>query len=93
VVANVYLHDALDLWCAKVVKPRCRGEAWLSRYVDDHGCAFRFRSDREWFCQALPQRLGKFTLEVAPEKTRILRFSHLHPGMTRRFTFLGFEFF
>ena len=43
--------------------------------------------------QALPTRLEKFTREVAPEKTRILRFSRFHPGMTRRFTFLGFEFF
>jgi hypothetical protein len=40
----------------------------------------------------LPKRLGKFKLAVSPEKTRILRFSRLHPGRTRRFTFLGFEF-
>jgi group II intron reverse transcriptase/maturase len=26
VVANAYLHYVLDLWFAKVVKPRCRGE-------------------------------------------------------------------
>ncbi|MGH8060255.1 MAG: hypothetical protein ACREOH_23960, partial [Candidatus Entotheonellia bacterium] len=55
--------------------------------------AFRFRSDAEWLYQVLPKRLGKFTREVAPEKTRLLRFSRFHPGMTRRFTFLGFEFF
>jgi RNA-directed DNA polymerase len=93
VLANVYLHYALDLWFEKVVKPRCRGEALLSRYADDLVCAFRFRSDAEWVYQALPTRLGKFKLEVAPEKTRILRFSRFHPGMRRRFTFLGFEFF
>jgi RNA-directed DNA polymerase len=93
VVANVYLHYALDLWFEKVVKPHCRGEALIRRYADDLVCAFRFRSDAEWFYQALPQRLGKFKLEVASEKTRILRFSRFHPGMTRRFTFLGFEFY
>jgi RNA-directed DNA polymerase len=93
VLANVYLHYALDLWFEKVVKPHCRGEALLSRYADDLVCAFRFRSDAEWFYQVLPKRLGKFTLEVAPAKTRSLRFSRFHPGMTRRFTFLGFEFF
>jgi RNA-directed DNA polymerase len=65
----------------------------ISRYADDFVCAFRFRSDAEWFYQVLPKRLGKFTLEVAPEKTRILRFSRFHPGMTRRFTVLGFECF
>jgi hypothetical protein len=83
----------LDLWVAKVVKPRCRGEAVLSRSADDLVCAFRFRSDAEWFYQALPQRLGNFKLEVAPEKTRLLRVSRFHPGMTRRFTCLGFEVF
>ena len=93
VLANVYLHYALDLWVEKVVKPRCRGEALISRYADDFVCACRFRSDAEWLYQALPKRLGKFKLAVAPEKTRILRFSRFHPGMTRRFTFLGFEFF
>jgi len=83
----------LDLWCEKVVNPRGRGEALISRDADDLVCAFRFRSDAEWLYQALPKRLEKFTREVAPEKTRILRFSRFHPGMTRRFTFLGFEFF
>ena len=93
VLANVYLHNALDLWFEKVVKPRCQGEALLSRYADDLVWAFRFRTDAEWFYQVLPTRLGKFKLEVAPGKTRILRFSRFHPGMTRRFTFLGFEFY
>ena len=93
VVANVYLHYALDLWVEKVVKAQCRGEALMSRYADDLVCAFRFRSAAERFYQALPTRLGKFKLEVAPEKTRILRFSRFHPGMMRRFTFLGFAFF
>ncbi|MGH7422220.1 MAG: group II intron maturase-specific domain-containing protein, partial [Candidatus Methylomirabilales bacterium] len=40
-----------------------------------------------------PKRLAKFGLEVAPEKTRLLRFSRFHPGMRRRFAFLGFEFY
>jgi RNA-directed DNA polymerase len=35
ILANVYLHYALDLWYQKVVKPRCRGEACLIRYADD----------------------------------------------------------
>jgi retron-type reverse transcriptase len=47
VLANAYLHYALDLWFEKVVKPRCQGEALLSRYADDPVCAFRFRTDAE----------------------------------------------
>jgi len=93
VLANVYLHYALDLWFERIVKPRCQGEAYLCRYADDWVCAFRYKSDADRFYRALPGRLAKFTLEVAPEKTRILRFSRFHTGMKRRFTFLGFEFF
>jgi group II intron reverse transcriptase/maturase len=93
VLANVYLHYVLDLWVEKSVKPQCRGEALMWRYADDWVCAFRYRSDAEWFYNALPERLAKFNLEEAREKTRILRFSRFHPSMKRRFTFLGFEFF
>ena len=42
---------------------------------------------------ALPRRLEKFGLEVAPDKTRILRFSRFHPGLRRRFAFLGFQLY
>ena len=93
VLANVYLHYVLDLWFEKVVKPRCQGEALLCRYADDWVCAFRYREDAQAFYRVLPKRLEKFNLEVAPEKTRLLRFSRFHPSMKRRFTFLGFDFF
>ena len=93
VVANAYLHYVLDLWFEKVVKSRCKGEALLCRYADDWVCAFRYREDAERFYRVLPKRLEKFNLAVAPEKTRLLRFSRFHPSMTRRFSFLGFEFF
>jgi len=92
-LANVYLHYALDLWFEKVVKPHCSGEALISRYADDWVCAFRYREDAERFYRVLPKRLSKFKLELAQEKTRILRFSRFHPSMKRRFTYLGFEFF
>jgi RNA-directed DNA polymerase len=93
VLANIYLHYALDLWFEKVVKRRCRGEAIICRYADDWVCAFRYQSEAARFYRALPGRLRKFKLELATEKTRILRFSRFHPSMKRRFTFLGFEFF
>lgn len=93
VLANMYLHYVLDLWFERVVKAHCRGEALLSRYADDFVCAFRYREDAERFYRTLPRRLEKFGLEVAEEKTRVLRFSRFHPSMKRRFTFLGFEFY
>jgi len=93
VLANVYLHYALNLWFERVVKPHCRGTAMICVYADDFVCAFQYQDDAERFFRTLPKRLEKFGLEVAPTKTRLLRFSRFHPGMERRFTFLGFELY
>ena len=93
ILANIYLHHGLDLWFEGVVKAHCRGKAMLIRYADDFVCAFQYREDAEAFYRVLPKRLAKFSLAVAPEKTRLLRFSRFHPGMRRRFAFLGFEFY
>ena len=91
ILANVYLHFALDLWFDKVVKVHCKGAAMIIRYADDFVCAFQYRGDAVRFYKVLPKRLGKFSLTVAPEKTGMIRFSRFHPSMSRRITFLGFE--
>ena len=91
VLANVYLHYALDQWFATVVKAHGRGEALRCRYADDWVCAFRSQDDAERFYRVLPARLKRFNLQVAPDKTHLLRCSRFHPGMRRRCTFLGFE--
>ena len=56
VLANVFLHDGLDVWCAKVVKRHCRGEACLMRYADDLVCAFEDQAEAERFYNVLGQR-------------------------------------
>ncbi len=91
ILANIYLHFALDLWFEKVVKSHCNGDALIIRYADDFVCAFRYRRDARRFFKVLPKRLGKFKLSVAPEKTGLMRFSRFHPGISRRIIFLGFE--
>nr|VFK11716.1 MAG: group II intron reverse transcriptase/maturase [Candidatus Kentron sp. LPFa]VFK27937.1 MAG: group II intron reverse transcriptase/maturase [Candidatus Kentron sp. LPFa] len=93
VLANVYLHYALDLWFEKVVKKHSEGDAFLCRYADDFVCGFRHEEDAVKFYGALPGRLGKFGLTVAPEKTQILRFSRYPPSRDQRFNFLGFELY
>lgn len=75
------------------MKPHCQGEAILCRYADDWVCAFRYKQDAERFFAVLPKRLQTFGLKVEPSKTQIRRFRRVHPGMKRRFPFLGFEFF
>ena len=93
ILANIYLHYVMDLWFEKLVKRHCRGQAQMFRFADDFVCTFQYQSDAYAFYRALPKRLAKFSLEVAPAKTRIHRFSRFHPSRTRRFTFLGFEFY
>jgi group II intron reverse transcriptase/maturase len=93
VLANIYLHYALDIWFEKKVKPTMRGRAMMIRYADDFVCAFQFANDAERFYKVLPKRLKKFNLDVAEDKTSLLRFSRFHGGRKRHFVFLGFEFF
>ncbi len=92
VLANIYLHYALDLWFGKVVKRHCEGEAYLIRYADDFVCMFRYKKDADRFYRVLGKRLQKFNLELAADKTRIMRFSLFQMKLNTRFDFLGFEF-
>jgi len=91
VLANIYLHYALDLWFEKVVKPACSGDVFICRYADDFVCAFQYARDAERFYRALGKRLEKFGLSLAQDKTKIIKFSRFHKGKTS-FDFLGFEF-
>jgi len=60
--------------------------------TDDFVCAFQYQKDAELFYQQLNERLGKFGLEVCPEKTRVLLFSRSRMKESETFDFLGFEF-
>ena len=93
ILANVYLHYVLDLWFHQVVKKHCRGEACLIRYADDFVCAFQYQEDAERFYRVLGKRLGKFGLEAAAEKTRVIPFDRDSPSGKSGFEFLGFEFY
>lgn len=90
-LANVYLHYALDLWFERVVKPQCRGEACLIRYADDFVCAFERQPEAERLYTRLGQRLGTFGLELSAEKTRVMPFSRQPPAPKTSVAFLGFE--
>ena len=93
VLANIYLHYALDLWFERKIKPKLKGRAMLIRYADDFVVAFQYRHEARDFYTQLAPRLRQFNLDVAPEKTSIKRFSRFHPGQQRHFEFLGFRFY
>src|SRR5438309_4167759 len=90
-LANVYLHYALDLWFAKVFRRNCRGEAFLVRYADDFVCGLGREEEAQRLYGELAERLRKFGLDLAADKTRVIPFSRYRRGETS-FDFLGFEF-
>lgn len=98
ILANLYLHYALDLWFEVAVKKACRGEASMIRYADDYVCCFQYKDEAERFYEALIKRLAKFNLEIAEEKTKILEFGRFAQenrkrkgqGKPKTFDFLGF---
>jgi len=92
VLANIYLHYALDLWFEKVVKPRCHGDVMLMRFADDFVCCFQYREDERRVSNVLGKRLGKFALELSVEKTHVIKFTRFETEKSNSFTFLGFEY-
>lgn len=92
ILANVYLHYALDLWFEQEVKKNCDGDAYYIRFADDFVALFRYARDAERFYGKLRERLAKFSLELADEKTRIISFSRFRKYEKTSFTFLRIEF-
>lgn len=92
VLANVYLHYVLDTWFEYEIKPRLNGEAYYIRYADDFLIMFQYENDAKAVMNVLPKRLGRFSLEVAEDKTRIMPFGR-YKGTKEDFDFLGFTFF
>lgn len=93
VLANIYLHYALDVWFEREFKPRQRGRCCMVRYADDFVAAFAYRWEAEAFEKEVKERLAEFGLELAADKTKTLRFGSNGGGYNGRFDFLGFEFY
>ena len=89
ILANVYLHYALDTWFEHIKKHEFKGEMYMVRYADDFVCLFQFEHEAQRFYQMMIERLRKFGLEIADDKSRILPFGR-YTGTKESFDFLGF---
>jgi RNA-directed DNA polymerase len=69
-LANIYLHYVFDLWVDFWRRKCARGEVIVLRYADDIVLGFQWGTDADRFRKSLGERLGKFGLELHPEKTR-----------------------
>jgi group II intron reverse transcriptase/maturase len=98
ILANIYLHEVLDLWFEREVKPRLHGDATLIRYADDFVIIFELGGEAKRVMEVLPKRFGKYGLTVHPDKTRLVKFNRPRPPGHKdndddgsgSFDFLGF---
>jgi group II intron reverse transcriptase/maturase len=97
-LANVYLHHAFDLWVHAWRQKRAHGDVIVVRYADDIVLGFEVKADAERFRAELTERFRKFSLELHPDKTRLLEFGRHAAARRQRhglgkpetFAFLGF---
>jgi RNA-directed DNA polymerase len=90
VLANIFLHYALDLWLGREFP-----EVPFERYADDAILHCKSKQQAQVVLDAIVERLAQVGLELDLDKTRIVyckdsnrRGSHEH----ERFTFLGYTF-
>lgn len=100
VLANIYLHYVLDLWVERVVKAGCRGVVEMVRYADDFVICVQYKDEAESILKELKERLAKFSLELAEDKTRCIAFGRFAKQNAEAkgvkpaaFDFLGFTHF
>jgi hypothetical protein len=92
-LANLYLHEAFDQWLADT-QPRIVFE----RYADDIVIHTRSIEQSEFILDKLKARLRQYSLEIHPDKTRIVycyrtaRFYKESKDIPVSFDFLGFTF-
>ena len=99
-LANIYLHYALDLWAERWRQHEASGDMIIVRYADDFIIGFQHENDARHFLDEMRKRLGEFALSLHPEKTRLIEFGRFAAerrkqrglGKPETFNFLGFTF-
>src|SRR3954467_9413279 len=99
-LANVYLHYALDLWTERWRRREATGDMIIVRYADDFIIGFQHEEDARRFLDEMRERLREFALSLHPEKTRLIEFGRFAAerrlrrglGKPETFDFLGFTF-
>jgi len=93
-LANIYLHEVLDGWFERDVKPRMKGCCYLIRFADDFIIGCELESDAQRIMAVLPRRFGRYGLTIHPTKTKLVQFGR--PKLNDEgkgngtFDFLGF---
>jgi RNA-directed DNA polymerase len=99
-LANIYLHYALDLWTERYRRREATGDMIIVRYADDFIVGFEHEHEARHFLDALRERLKEYALSLHPEKTRLIEFGRSAAenrkrrglGKPETFNFLGLTF-
>ena len=97
-LANIYLHYALDQWTHQWRGRHAWGAVSVVRYADDSVFGFTNELDANRFLAAMQERLDKFGLTLNEKKTRLIEFGRFAVRSRKRrgqykpetFDFLGF---
>ena len=97
-LANVYLHYVFDLWADWWRRRYAHGDVIIVRFADDFVVGFQHLGDAKRFLSDLRKRFAKFSLELHPDKTRLIEFGRFAAKNRRgrglakpeTFDFLGF---
>ena len=100
-LANVYLHYVLDRWVRQWRRRHAHGDMIIVRFADDFVVGFEHQADAKQFLSDLRERFAKFSLELHPDKTRLIEFGRYAArtreargvGKPETFDFLGFTHF
>ena len=96
IFANIFAHNALDIWIQEEVKPKSKGRVEIFRYADDAVICCQYEEDALKLREMLPKRLEQFKLQLNEEKTKLVDFDKIKAskGITQgTFDFLGFTFY
>lgn len=87
ILSNIYLHEVMDTWFKRDVRPHMAGPVFMIRFADDILIGFAREDDARRVMEVLPKRFGKYGLTLHPEKTRLIDFRK--PGQRPGPTGLG----
>jgi group II intron reverse transcriptase/maturase len=95
VLANIFLHHAIDIWVRDRVFPVVDGKIHMVRYADDIVLVVDSK-DAARVMVGLKKRLERFSLALNESKTKVISFCRrdLKKGLQQGvFKFLGFTFY
>lgn len=95
ILANIFLHEVIDKWWVKEVRPRLWRRTYITRYADDVVMVFSAKWEAEWVFAELTERLKRYGLQPHPNKTKLVCFQKPKKNRPKSetFTYLGFLFY